>query len=293
MNFIYISIINNSKMKASLLKSFLGITSISLLCFFAVAMKAKQMTDDVWQQLGLTLPDAQLNIKNSILNGSLYYYGAKNAKSIITGNRAAVINEMVAYSKKYSSSSEFKAAYKKNRDQLKPKPYDYVPATAESIKAREKQRLEMNLKTAEEGLNSTNPKIKNGAPTRIDNIKKELAALDDPNNKTIKRMLDDENRSYESIVKQNEDAQKKFELRYPEDPQLLIKRRLEEMLNITADVDYAAELKETEWKGKKWKVFVNPEYERKSKEWKLAFRAGKPVTDAVRAAAEKWLKEFK
>ena len=74
---------------------------------------------------------------------------------------------------------------------------------------------------------------------------------------------------------------------------MLIKKRLEEILNITADVDYAAELKETEWKGKKWKVFVNPAYEKKSKEWKLAFRAGKPVTDAVRAAAEKWLKEFK
>ena len=65
------------------------------------------------------------------------------------------------------------------------------------------------------------------------------------------------------------------------------------MLSITADVDYAAELKDAEWQGKKWKVFVNPAYERKSKEWKLAYRVGKPVTDAVRTAAEKWLKEIK
>jgi len=281
------------KLFSIVLKSFLGITAISLLCFFAVAVKTKKMTDDVWQQLGLTLPDAELNIKNSILQGGLYYYGAKNAKNIIAGNRVAVVNELVAYAKKYSSSPEFKTSYKKYRDQTKPKPYEYVPATAESIKTRERQRLEMNLKTAEEGLNSTNPKIKNGAPLRIENIKKELAALDDPNNKTIKRLLDDEKRSYESIVKQNDDALKNFEQKYPEDPQLLIKRRLEEILNITADVDYAAELKETEWKGKKWRVFVNPDYERKSKEWKLAFRAGKPVTDAVRTAAEKWLKEFR
>jgi len=172
-----------------MLKSFLAVTAISLLCFFVVAVKTKKMTDDVWQQLGLTLPDAQLNIKNSILQGSLYYYGAKNAKNIIAGNRLAVINELVAYAKKYSSSPEFKASYKKDRDQMKPKPYEYVPATAESIKARERQRLETNLKTAEEGLNSTNPKIKNGAPLRIDNIKKEMAALDDPNNK-MKRHLE-------------------------------------------------------------------------------------------------------
>ena len=251
------------------------------------------MADYVWQQLGLTLPDGELNIKNSILQGSLYYYGAKNAKNIIEGKRVAVVNELVAYSKKYSSSPEFKASYKNYREQLKPKPYEYVPATAESIKAQEKQRLEMNLKTAEEGLNSTNPKIKNGAPLRIENIKKELAALDDPNNKTIKRLVDDEKRSYESIMKQNEAALRNFDQKYPEDPQLLIQRRLEEILSITADVDYAAELTEKEWKGKTWKVFANPAYERKSKEWKLAFRAGKPVTDAVRTAAEKWLKEFK
>jgi hypothetical protein len=106
----------------------------------------------------------QLNIKNSILQGSLYYYGAKNAKNIIAGNRVAVVNEVVAYAKKYSSSPEFKASYKKYRDEMKPKPYEYVPATAEAIKAKERQRLEMNLKTAEEGLNSTNPKIKNVRP---------------------------------------------------------------------------------------------------------------------------------
>ena len=116
--------------------------------------------------------------------------------------------------------------------------------------------------------------------------------MDDPDNKTIKKLLDDDRRAYESVLKQNETALKNFEQKYPDDPQLPNKRRLQEILNITADVDYTAELKETEWNGKKRKVFVNPAYEKKSKEWKLAFRAGKPVTDAVRTAAEKWLKEF-
>jgi hypothetical protein len=60
-------------------------------------------------------------------------------------------------------------------------------------------------------------------------------------------------------------------------------------LNKTADIDYAAELKDG-YKGKK--VFVNPTYERKPAEWKLAFRAGKAATDAIRAAAVQWLKEL-
>jgi len=39
-------------------------------------------------------------------------------------------------------------------------------------------------------------------------------------------------------------------------------------------------------------MFVNPLYERKQKEWKLAFRAGKPATDAMRAFAQKWITEL-
>lgn len=274
-------------------KSFAAVSVISFFCFFTIVVKAKKMTDDVWKQLGLTSADADLNIRNSILQGNLYYFGAKNAGNIITGNRVALINDIVAYAKKYGNSAEFKAKYKMYRDQMKPKPYEFTAATPESIKAQERTRLENNLKVAEEGLNSPNPKIKNGAPLRIENIKKELAALDDPNNKTIKRLIDENNRMNEDVIKQNEEQMKKFEARYPEDPKVLIKKRLLEILDVTADVDYAAELKEVEWQGKKWKVFVNPSYEKKSKEWKLAFRAGKSATDAVRAAAEKWLKEIK
>ena len=81
----------------------------------------------------------------------------------------------------------------------------------------------------------------------------------------------------------------KLETQYPENPTLLIKKRLQEILDITADVDFGAELKDQG----KLKVFVNPVYEKKPAEWKLAFRAGKEVTDAVRAAAQEWLRELK
>lgn len=266
---------------------------ITLFCFFSIAIKVRKMADDVWKQLGLPLPEANMNIRNSMVNGTLYYYGAKNARAVAAGNRAAMVNEMFVYARKYTSSAEFKSNYQKYINGLKPKVYEYVPETAESIKARERQRLEASLKSAQDGLNSTNPKIKNGAPMRIENVKKEIAALNDPENKTIKRLIENEKKMHESVIKQNEDQLKKFEEKFPPDPQVMIKKRLEEILKITADVDYAAELKDIEWRGKKLRGFVKPEYERKSKEWKLAFRAGKPATDAVRAAAEKWLKEFK
>ena len=97
------------------------------------------------------------------------------------------------------------------------------------------------------------------------------------------------NRNYEYKLKVYNEAMQNFEAKYPSDPKPLLKQRLQDILTITADVDYAAEFKEGP-KGKK--VFVNPIYEQKPAEWKLAFRAGKPATDAVRAAAQQWLKEL-
>jgi hypothetical protein len=80
----------------------------------------------------------------------------------------------------------------------------------------------------------------------------------------------------------------KFEAEYPQDPQQLMKRRLQKILDITTDVDYNAELKDAG----RVKVFVNPAYESKPKEWKLAYRAGKASTDAVRKFAQDWLKQL-
>src|SRR5688500_6934285 len=104
--------------------------------------------------------------------------------------------------------------------------------TEEQVKAEERKRLEQQLKIAEEKLTSPNPKIKNGAPRAIENTKKQLQALNEPNNPTIKRRLDDTNRMNDAIRKQyNADIQK-FETRYPQDPQILLKKRLQDIIDI-------------------------------------------------------------
>ena len=269
-------------------KTLLAIVLISCISFLVLAMKTKKMVADVWSQLGLDLPQAQMNMSNSFIYGQFQYYGAKNAKNIALADRVSVVTQLLAEAKKYYNSKEFKDSYAKYRMRGKPEEPTRMPITVESIKADEKFRLETSLKQAEAGLNSPNPKIKNGAPQRIENIKKEIAALDDPNNPKIKKQMTDADKSYEYAKKLHGEAMKKFEAKYPEDPKTLLKTRLQEILNITTDVDYAAEL--TESKGKKF--FVNQLYEKKPKEWKLAFRAGKTATDAARAAVEQWLKEL-
>ena len=73
--------------------------------------------------------------------------------------------------------------------------------------------------------------------------------------------------------------------RYPADPEVLIKNRLTEFLNVSANVDYDAQLTES-------RMFVKPEYEKKSAYWKMCYRAGKEVVEAAREEARKWLDEL-
>jgi hypothetical protein len=70
--------------------------------------------------------------------------------------------------------------------------------------------------------------------------------------------------------------------KYPSDPVKLVKKRLKEFLDISSSVDFDAELTATH-------SFVKPEYERKSNQWKMCYRAGKDVVDAARVEAQNWL----
>ena len=64
--------------------------------------------------------------------------------------------------------------------------------------------------------------------------------------------------------------------------------RLREFLAESATVDFTA--KTALSKEKRKQTFVNPDYELKSSQWKMMYRAGRPAVDAARAAAQDWLK---
>ncbi len=70
----------------------------------------------------------------------------------------------------------------------------------------------------------------------------------------------------------------------PADPNELIKKRLEKFLDISSTVDFEARLNGSQ--------FANPEYEKKSDQWKMCYRAGKAVIAAAREEVAAWLKEL-
>jgi hypothetical protein len=83
----------------------------------------------------------------------------------------------------------------------------------------------------------------------------------------------------------NKIDKEKNEKLYPVEAGDMIKKRLTDFLEISATVDFDAEVNGGQ--------FVNQEYQKKSSWWKMCYRAGKDVVTAAREEAEVWLKELK
>jgi hypothetical protein len=126
----------------------------------------------------------------------------------------------------------------------------------------------------------------------VDNLKyatQNLKEAEDPNNKHVKAYT----QNYPELLKSMETSSKMmlqdWEAKYPANPLLFVKTRLQQFLDETKDIDFSAEL--TDKKNKK--VFVNPAYESKSSRWKMAFRAGKEVVLPAREFVQQWLSEIR
>ncbi len=76
----------------------------------------------------------------------------------------------------------------------------------------------------------------------------------------------------------------KNEKLYPSDPTEMVKQRLQDFLVVSKTVDFDAEVSNG--------MFTKKEYERKSAQWKMCYRAGKEVVEAAQTEAIKWLQEL-
>ena len=275
---------SNPKILFAIIKAISLFLVVGLVCLFTLALKTKKLADDVWKQLGISQTDGNIYIYNSVQNGSLQYY-IKNAKNLVKGDRTAIVNQLVEYAQKYVESDEFKRRYENERKIRKPKEPELSRISADSIRMAERTRIENQIKQAEANANSPNEKLRNSVPYRIETLKKELKAVDDPNNKSVQAKINQAESMNTAVLNQYKKDLEKLETDLPVNPKVLLKRRLQQVLDITADVDYDAELKEVG----KFKVFVNPVYEKKSKDWKLAYRAGRQTTELIRAWAKKWV----
>ena len=263
--------------------SVLLISSFSLLSF-----KTDRAFNDIWEQLGIKERDAANRIKESFLEGYLQHYGVRNFKNIAVGDRTAVTADLLAFTKQYVQGESFKKAYeetRKSRTPIEPK----KPKTEEEIRQENLKSLNEGLANLEKGMKAADAEMKKVLQGSYDMLQQQIKEYKDPQSEQVKSMVSYEQMQYDQRLTEYNNEVKKWEKNYPIEPNQFIKLRLQEMLDATKTVDYAAQL--TERNGKKY--FVKAEYERKSTNWKYAFRAGKEVTETARASAQEWMKELK
>lgn len=94
--------------------AFMLLLSASFL--FLLSFKTAKLSDEIWKELGISRQDGNYGISTSFMQGYFYYYGAKNARNIAVGNRAAVVRELGAYAKEYVNSEAFKKEYFQDRE---------------------------------------------------------------------------------------------------------------------------------------------------------------------------------
>lgn len=267
------------------------IVSILLLfmsSFVLLSYTTGKFNDEVWKLIGTTEKEGKLSIAQSFRQGYLFTYSAKNAKNIAVGNRAAVATDLLNYAKLFVNSPAFINDYQKFRE-------DARPSLPEPMKTKERIRADY-IKSTEDGIHNVEKVIAVTSDAGVkkalnDNLvlqKKQLEEYKSPGNKMIEMAWEGEQNNFKFRNDEYQRSVKQWEVEYPEKSSQLVKLRLEKFLEITKDIDYNAGL--TERNGKKY--FINPKYESKSAHWKMAFRAGKEVTETARQFAHQWLKEL-
>ena len=265
---------------------------IAVLVTGSIALFSFRMSgiyDHVFTELGLSEQEARYSISTSFLYGYLQHYSAKNIKNIAAGNREAVVKELGAFVKEYVNSEDFKSQYAQLREQKKPGAPE-LPHSAEEISRLRTEEIRKSIASIEESMGRMQDDMKPVMQSTIDMFNEQLKDYENPESETIISMAGYEQMSYEFNMSEYQKKLTGWEEEWPADPMQLVKKRLQESLDRTKDVDFGAALKDG-YGGKK--VFVNPQYESRNAEWKKAYRAGKEATTAAREFASQWLEEIK
>jgi hypothetical protein len=273
-------------LKTTIAKFTLATLLIVIPAGFLLSFKAKGLYADIWQQLGITKEKGTDNIKESFLSGWFHYYGVRNIKSVVTGDKAAIAKDLALYAKQFVSSESFKKEYELQRKNAKPtEPVNNVRAK-EEIRKEKITETEKSIKEIEEAMKK--PEMAKLFAPALDMLKKSLKDYQDPKSEMIELFYQSEKMGAEQNTKSYQDNLKRWETEYPADYRQLVKVRLQKFIDLAKTVNFSAELKDVNGK----KKFVNPAYEGKPYDWKQIYRAGKEVIEPTVSFAEQWIKEL-
>jgi hypothetical protein len=278
---------NSTKSPLKLFRS-LFLSGISLILFplIFLAFIPAGPGRDFLNQLGISQPDADAKITQSLLGGFLDQQGVQQARHIVAGERTGVTQNLLEYVKKYVNERAFLESYQSMREQNKPEK-SYL-STPEEMQRDMIDRLKKSVSDLEESITKADDSVKSIFEGVLVESKKQLKEAENPENEYIAAyrlnyasMLEINERTYQQQIDE-------WNQKYPENHMHFIRQRLQMFMAETESIDFNAELRDE--KGKK--KFVNPVYEAKSKRWKMGYRAGKEVVETARNFVSIWITEI-
>ena len=240
---------------------------------------------DVLQQLKVAKSDATERVVQAFAHGNVDYWPVRQAfKAATPAARAALVEQVLVWTKAYVNSPQFAKDYAAYREQARPDAGSASNVDAELKKRREERMAE--LAEAKKAIAEMPAEYRKAAEEGLKAQAEAMKEFDTPEYRKMER--EQIAQELQSSAEEDKERMQRWTAEYPAEPKALVKKRLQEFLKETASVDYAAQLVSKSGKMR----FANAAYEQKSPMWKLAYRAGKDATEKARAFAAAWMKEL-
>lgn len=199
--------------------------------------------------------------------------------------RVALVNFALNLARTFVDSEDFKRRYADHREANGPEPLP-EEQTVDSLLAKQRDGFEHQVTEMRKMFDQITPEQRATLEEGWKDMRDQLTAMEKgEKRKELDGLLKLQRADQ---VRQRNEALREFEKTFPTDPRTLIAMRLRHFLEVTSDVAYDAQLVERD----KRKLFASDAFEGKPAEWKMAFRAGQPATEAARGFAQKWLADL-
>lgn len=271
-------------------KCLLLFSTFLLVLGFASKSGADDHLDSLIQLLQLNEQSAKAALVHAVTGSSYFIPNVKALKNLPVQERVAMVQLAGKQAKPYLVSPEFIAAYNAFRETRKPKPPE-EPKYSRQLSDDYRENLKSNIAEMEKSK-TTLPKDQQTAMDGVINsLKQQLQELDHPDNKVFPADIDLHlKQAHTGEMAKYSERLAAWEQAYPaNNPKPIIKQWLTVFLEKSADIDFEAQTTEVK---PGVSTFINPEYERKDKLWKLLFRSGKDTVAAARTIAQEWLAEL-
>jgi uncharacterized protein YukE len=206
-------------------------------------------------------------------------------KSAAPNVRAAMVEQVLTWTKDYLSTPQFAADYAALRGEQKPHA-DQQPSVDEEMRQHKEKRA-ADLAELKKSIASLPQEYRKAAEDAYQTATEGMKQTETPEALELERKMIEATRKDQKV--ELDRAMQTWSEQYPAKPNDLLKQRLHEFLDQTAGIDFNAKLVTSGGRSN----FSNPDYQAKPSNWKLAFRAGRETTEKARAFAERWLAELK